>query len=594
VTASGGTGAYTYSWSPAGGASATASALCAGNYTCYIRDASNCLITQTDTIRAPSALVVIPSQTNVSCNGNHTGAATATVSGGTAGYMYNWVPSGGTTATATALAAGTYTCTINDANACSTIQTFTVTQPSLLSAIASQNNVNCNGASTGIATYTASGGTSAYTYSWSPSGGNGAAATGLIAGTYTCFVNDAMGCLLNQVFTLNQPPVLAAAGSNVSSTCQLANGSASAIINGGSGSYTYSWFPSGGNGSLASGLDSGVYVCTIYDSLGCSATVIDTVKNVGYLPGVFLSAGGPTTFCIGGNVTLTASGGTTYSWNTGALTPSITVNAAGVYAVTATNVCGNKSTTDTVKVKPQPNPVITGINMLCSGTAGILTATGGTSYSWSTGATSDTIHVVTGGIYSVAVTNSCGTAITQDTVKADAVTALFTPDTHSGTAPLPVNFINNSSVNAISFAWVFGDGATGTSAAPTHNYSAAGTYTVLLTVTDANGCMSTWSDVIIVKDIISWIIVPNVFTPNGDGSNDVFAIKYQGISEFSMKIYDRWGVMIAQLYSPAQTWDGYTLAGEKASDGTYYYLLHANGDDGKTYDLKGFVMMMGN
>ncbi|WP_084403469.1 SprB repeat-containing protein, partial [Epilithonimonas caeni] len=134
-------------------------------------------------------------QTNVSCNGGSNGSATVGVTGGTTPYTYSWSPSGGTAATATGLAAGTYTVTVKDATNATKTQSFTITEPTALVATAvSQTNVACNGAATGAATVSASGGTPGYTYSWSPSGGTAATATGLAAGTYTVTITDGNAC----------------------------------------------------------------------------------------------------------------------------------------------------------------------------------------------------------------------------------------------------------------------------------------------------------------------------------------------------------------------------------------------------------------
>ncbi len=96
---------------------------------------------------------------------------------------YSWAPSGGTAATATGLAAGAYTVTITDANSCTKTQAVTISQPTAItSSVSSQTNVSCNGGTNGSATITASGGTGTLTYSWAPSGGTAATATGLAAG----------------------------------------------------------------------------------------------------------------------------------------------------------------------------------------------------------------------------------------------------------------------------------------------------------------------------------------------------------------------------------------------------------------------------
>src|SRR5690606_5954480 len=120
----------------------------------------------------------------VSCNGGSNGTASVAVSGGTPTYSYSWSPSGGTAATATGLAAGTYTVTITDANSCQITRTVTINQPTALSATSSKTDVSCNGGSNGTASVLASGGATPYSYSWAPSGGTAATATGLAAGTY--------------------------------------------------------------------------------------------------------------------------------------------------------------------------------------------------------------------------------------------------------------------------------------------------------------------------------------------------------------------------------------------------------------------------
>ncbi|MEJ5994186.1 hypothetical protein WG904_07095, partial [Pedobacter sp. Du54] len=124
-------------------------------------------------------------QTNVLCFGGSNGSATVLASGGTGPYTYSWAPSGGTAATATGLVAGTYTVTVTDANNLQATQNFTITEPaSAISLTAgSQTNISCFGGSNGTASVSPTGGTPGYTYSWAPSGGTAATATGLVAGS---------------------------------------------------------------------------------------------------------------------------------------------------------------------------------------------------------------------------------------------------------------------------------------------------------------------------------------------------------------------------------------------------------------------------
>ena len=153
------------------------------------------------------------SQTNVACNGGSNGAASVnTPTGGTASYTYLWNDtSAQTTATATGLTAGTYICTVTDANGCTAPQSFTITEPTALSlTAASQTNISCNAGSNGVATVSATGGTASYTYLWNDtSAQTTATATGLTAGTYICTVTDANGCTAIQSFAITDSDTIA-------------------------------------------------------------------------------------------------------------------------------------------------------------------------------------------------------------------------------------------------------------------------------------------------------------------------------------------------------------------------------------------------
>ena len=158
-------------------------------------------------------LSAVSSQTNVTCFGAANGTATIQPSGTTGTVRYSWSPSGGTAATATGLAPGTYTVTATDEACKGVIQTFTITEPSVLTASSSQTNATCNGVSNGTATAIPSGGTAPYTYSWSSGGGTNATATGLAPGTYVVTVTDAKGCTTTASATITEPPVLTATAS---------------------------------------------------------------------------------------------------------------------------------------------------------------------------------------------------------------------------------------------------------------------------------------------------------------------------------------------------------------------------------------------
>ena len=430
VAVTGGTGAYTYSWSPSGGTAATASGLAAGSYTVTVTDANACTTTRTFTISQPAPLVASAGMVNnVSCNGGTNGSAKVNVTGGTAGYTYSWSPSGGTNATATGLAAGTYTVTVTDANGCTTTQGFTITQPPVLVATAGTvNNVSCNGGTNGSAKVNVTGGTGAYTYSWAPTGGTGATASGLTAGTYTVTVTDANGCSTTQSFTLTQPAALVAtAGVQQNILCNgSATGSATVNVTGGTGTYTYSWSPSGGTAATASGLTAGTYTVTVTDANSCTTTQSFTITQPA--PLVATAGAKVDVSCNGGangSATVAVTGGTgayTYSWSpSGGTAATASGLAAGSYTVTVTDA--NACTTTQSFTITQPAPLVasagTTVNVSCFGGSNgsaTVAVTGGTAaytYSWSpTGGTGATATGLSAGTYTVTVTdaNGCTTA----------------------------------------------------------------------------------------------------------------------------------------------------------------------------------------
>jgi hypothetical protein len=175
-----------------------------------------------DPVAAPVVLTANQSQTNVSCFNGSNGTATVTPTSGTSPYTYSWSPSGGTSATATGLIAGTFNCTITDALNASVVVPITITQPTALSLTTnSQTDISCFGASNGLASVNgATGGVSDYTYDWTPgtpAGDGTISASDLAPGSWTCTVTDANGCTASQNFTLTEPAELTAdAPSNVS------------------------------------------------------------------------------------------------------------------------------------------------------------------------------------------------------------------------------------------------------------------------------------------------------------------------------------------------------------------------------------------
>ncbi len=178
------------------------------------------------------------------------------------------------------------------------------------------------------------------------------------------------------------------------------------------GGSAYAWAPAGSlnNPNIASPIATPVVTTTYTVSITTPCGVVKDSVKITVLPLPVAAISGTNTICAGGNTTLTASGGTSYIWNTGATTSSITVNPAVTtgYTVGVSNGSCLKDTSITVTVNPLPTPTITGTSPVCAGSPSTITATGGTSYSWSTGATTSSITVnpLTTTTYSVTVTKT--------------------------------------------------------------------------------------------------------------------------------------------------------------------------------------------
>ena len=160
----------------------------------------------------PAAMSASITHTNVSCFGlcNATAIATSTNGVGVVSYFWTGTPSPVTSQTLAGACAGSYTVLATDQNNCTASAQVTITQPTqVIANITSTGSVTCNGGNNGFAVVTPGGGTGAYSYTWSPSGGNTANANTLTAGVYVVTVNDVNLCSATATATILQPTPLA-------------------------------------------------------------------------------------------------------------------------------------------------------------------------------------------------------------------------------------------------------------------------------------------------------------------------------------------------------------------------------------------------
>ena len=169
-----------------------------------------------------------------------------------------------------------------------------------------------------------------------------------------------------------------------------------------------------------------------------------------------------------------------------------------------------------------------------------------------------------------------------------------------GLAPFSVTFTNTSSTssnqNNIRSIWSFGNGDSAitqmVSSYPEVVYSEPGTYTLHL-YAQLGQCYDTLSRIIIV-DQPSDLIIPNIFSPNGDGVNDFFYLRSSNIKTLSIRIYDRWGILVYQALDSTKSvfWDGNDRNGKPHAEGVYYYTLEATGADGKLFNKKANITLV--
>ncbi|HQU65314.1 MAG TPA: Ig-like domain-containing protein, partial [Flavobacteriaceae bacterium] len=521
LTVTGGTPPYTFAWSN-GATTEDLTNVPAGVYNVTITDTSGCNYTFINgiTVTQPEPISIQITKVNATLSDLClNGQATATASGGTPPFTYQWGASAGnqTTQTATNLPVGTHTVTVTDAHGCTLDQSVAIDCFNDCDAVISVDNVTnvlCKGDATGSATVSASSVANPgaiFTFTWNTTPqqitvGTSSTISNLTAGVYTVSVtiNGTLCLPVEQSVTITEPSTVL----NVTATATDENGpttgdgTATANASGGTPPYTYLWSPGGQTTQTITGLSAGNYTVTVTDANGCTDSATVTV-NPGTCLNLSVSASSTPTTCNGdvdGTASANVTGGSgnfSYAWSNGGTTQTISGLAAGSYTVTVTDnvtLCTASSTT-TVN---QPAVLTSGIavnNVPCYGdsTGSLdLTVTGGTApytFLWSNGATSEDLSGVTAGSYSVTITDSRGcTATNSATVQQPS-----NPLTASVTSQTDILCGAQSSVtvtaNGGTSPYVFALDGGAPQASGTFTNLAAGSH--FITVTDANACFVT-------------------------------------------------------------------------------------------------------
>jgi len=382
VLGSGGSGSYSYSWSPGGQTTSTVSGLIAGTYNVTVSDNNGCNIpffvqvTITQPAAGLSAILNSPTVIggwNIACNGDATGSINLTAGGGTGDYTFTWFQANGDTTYTQNLSnviAGTYTVIIGDDNACTLTQSITLTQPDAIGFTFEMTPSLCFGSNEGTLSVNVFGGTPNYGYEWV--GPNGFSATDqtsfteMFGGIYEMSVTDANGCEFYSPVTVTQPEDLELTLENISqypggwnvSCWNSADGTIDVSSAGGTPEYNYVW--QGPNNPFfattedVSNVPPGIYEVIIIDANNCIQNLFIEVSapdSIFIALDAFQFPGGAELSCVGasdGSITSLVNGGTpdySYNWSgpigfAGAITPNVENLPEGTYVLEITDING--------------------------------------------------------------------------------------------------------------------------------------------------------------------------------------------------------------------------------------------------------------
>jgi gliding motility-associated-like protein len=350
----------------------------------------------------------------------------------------------------------------------------------------------------------------------------------------------------------------------------------SVILNAGNPGCTYLW----SNGATSQTIvvkDPGMYSVIVSNSL-CSATDT-TIVSIFSLPKFKLD----TTLCIGQNLTLKANvSGASYNWSTGATTESITVNTTGLYWVDIR--AGLCQVRDTMIAKFIPLPIVdlpVSLDLCPNDVIKLDAGNPGSTYHWSTGATTQSILVSAAGHYVVTVSN--GKCIGKDSTDVHMIPTIVKRETVSLCNMVSYTLSASITTNAV-FLW-----STGATTASI-NITAPGVYWVRITT---GNCISSDTTTVIGTLGDGVIFVPNSFTPDSDGINDVFRAQGTDIVSFHLSIFDRWGELIFETKNLAEGWNGY-YKGNLVQQDVYVWIMEYKTacDEKKSHRRKGIVSVV--
>ncbi|OFY86487.1 MAG: hypothetical protein A3F72_14975 [Bacteroidetes bacterium RIFCSPLOWO2_12_FULL_35_15] len=448
-------------------------------------------------------------------------------------------------------------------------------------------------------------------YTYSLGGLTSDAATGIVTAVFSA--NTA--CTLTQTYiapaSCSSCPVTAG---NNGPFCpgQTLNLTATSVVNA-----TYSW--TGPNGftsalqnpiltNVTSAMNGNYTVSVNVASPLCNSS---SITNVVVNPNPVVTVNSPTT-CIGVSATITATGAATYVWSTTETTSAITVpGTTATYTVIGTTNGCTGTAVSTVTTTPLPivnfsadklngcNPISVVFTANTAGNTGATynwdfgDGTTGTGASSSHFYTSNWCHTV---ILTVSFAANCST---KDSIPC-MIDVSPQPDANFLISPSEIDILNptafftNMSTSSSIWVWNFGDTTFSSSQNPEHAYPQIGTFPVTLYSSNSDGCIDSITYFVLINDVLT-VYVPNAFTPNGNGVNDIFNIYSHGIDskDFELLIFDRWGNKIFKTNDLYEGWNGaINNHGDVVQEDVYVYHVNYRDLKGRKKKLIGHVSMV--
>jgi gliding motility-associated-like protein len=624
TSTTGGTPPYSYLWSNGETTSGITNAIPA-NYMVTLTDASGCTQTASANITEPGGITFTTSSTIVSCFQGSDGTATVNITGGgTPPFVINWgngfQQSNVTTSINTGLSAGYISFAISDNSSCirqdsvlvSERDSFTITAFSL-------QDASCFNTADGIAVANVSGDTVNYQFLWTTTPtDNNALADSRPQGINNLEVTDTAGCTQFAAVIINSPPQIILRTEVTDATCfgGCDGSSVITISAGGVAPFSFNW-NNGNNTATIYDLCASTYYLTVTDNNSCEeydTVVISQPDSFSY------SISTKNVSCFGGTdgeININVSGGTgTYNYSWADIAGTILANNSnqltdipvGNYLITVTDSLGCSDTINNLIVA-EPSLLQVSysiINESCPGSNdGTITvnAAGGTApYGFSLSSNTPPVSnpVFTGlspGNYSAFVTdsNNCIVDTAFTVVPADSFSLIFNPDSVNialGEETILVSTIIPSNDSGYVYNWEPQTGLS-CSTCPSPNASPTITTVYQLTVTNPDGCSVT-EQITVAVDNNQILFVPNAFTPDGDGINDLLKVFGISVKTINFNIFNRWGEKVYGVENGdinSSGWDG-TYFGKPLPPDVFVYYLDAEFDDGQRKQLKGSISLL--